>query len=160
MPAFPPQRTKLYRQKCLGISALLPHNCMAMNGIEAPTENLHSNLARYLRGGPIKNVRLVAWDGARVTFTRRARRESDGARPGLQQMTLPVADFLQRAAVACTRTPDAVVRSYGLSHPSHAAALARVVRSLASRRWRRQPRWTGRRCVRSCPNTAQPWGAR
>ena len=50
-----------------------------MNGIEAPTENLHSNLARYLRGGPIKNVRLVAWDGARVTFTRRARRESDGA---------------------------------------------------------------------------------
>ena len=77
-----------------------------MNGIEAPTENLHSNLARYLRGGPIKNVRLVAWDGARVTFTRRARHESDGARPGLQQMTLPVADFL-RAAAACTRTPDA-----------------------------------------------------
>jgi putative transposase len=30
-------------------------------------------LARYLRGGPIKNARLVAWDGARVTFTWRAR---------------------------------------------------------------------------------------
>src|SRR5215468_9421080 len=25
-------------------------------------------LARYLRGGPIKNARLVAWDGDRVTF--------------------------------------------------------------------------------------------
>jgi len=25
-------------------------------------------LARYLRGGPIKNARLVAWDGERVTF--------------------------------------------------------------------------------------------
>jgi len=54
-------------------------------------------LARYLRGGPIKNARLVAWDGARVTFTCRARHEeADGARPRLQQMTLPVADFLQR----------------------------------------------------------------
>jgi Putative transposase len=54
-------------------------------------------LARDLRGGPIKNARLVAWDGARVTFTCRARHEqADGARPGLQQMTLPVVDFLQR----------------------------------------------------------------
>jgi hypothetical protein len=56
-----------------------------------------TSLARYLRGGPIKNARLVAWDGARVIFTCRARHEeADGARPGSQQMTLPVADFLQR----------------------------------------------------------------
>src|SRR5262244_3786146 len=32
-------------------------------------------LARYLRGGSIKNARLVAWDGNRVTFTCRARQE-------------------------------------------------------------------------------------
>lgn len=32
-------------------------------------------LARYLRGGPIKNARLADWDGARVTFLHRARRE-------------------------------------------------------------------------------------
>jgi len=39
-------------------------------------------LARYLRGGPIKNGRLVAYDGARVTFTYRTRHEeADGARP-------------------------------------------------------------------------------
>ena len=39
-------------------------------------------LARYLRGGPIKNGRLVAYDGARVTFTCRTRHEeADGARP-------------------------------------------------------------------------------
>jgi hypothetical protein len=56
-----------------------------------------TSLARYLRGGPLKNARLVAWDGERVIFTCRARHEeADGARPGLQQMTLPVADFLQR----------------------------------------------------------------
>ena len=32
-------------------------------------------LARYLRGGPLKNARLVAWDGVRVTFTCRARQQ-------------------------------------------------------------------------------------
>ena len=39
-------------------------------------------LARYLRGGPLKQARLVAWDGARVTCTCRARsEEGDGERP-------------------------------------------------------------------------------
>src|SRR5262245_4629843 len=54
-------------------------------------------LARYLRGGPIKNARLVAYDGARVTFTSRARpEEADTESTSPQRMTLPVADFLQR----------------------------------------------------------------
>jgi putative transposase/transposase-like zinc-binding protein len=82
-------------------------------------------LARYLRGGPIKNGRLVAYDGTRVTFTCRTRHEeADGARPGSQQMTLPVADFLQRwlwhVPVPQTRT----VRCYGLYHAMRTAALA------------------------------------
>ena len=82
-------------------------------------------LARYLRGGPIKNGRLVAYDGARVTFTCRTRHEeADGARPGIQQMTLPVADFLQRWLLHVPMPQTRVVRSYGLYHPSHAAALA------------------------------------
>ena len=63
--------------------------------------------ARYLRGGPLKNARLVAWDGDRVTFTCRARHEeADGARPGLQRMTLPVADFLQRWLLHVPSPPD------------------------------------------------------
>ena len=41
-------------------------------------------LARYLRGGPIKNARLVACDGEHVTFTWRARQEADGANPSAQ----------------------------------------------------------------------------
>jgi len=82
-------------------------------------------LARYLRGGPIKNARLVAWDGARVTFTCRARHEeADGARPRLQQMTVPVADFLQRWLLHVPMPQTRIVRSYGLYCPSHAAALA------------------------------------
>jgi Putative transposase/Transposase zinc-binding domain len=82
-------------------------------------------LARYLRGGPIKNARLVAYDGDRVTFTYRARQEAGDAGPASpQRMTLPVADFLQRWLLHVPAPQTRVVRSYGLYHPSRAAALA------------------------------------
>jgi hypothetical protein len=82
-------------------------------------------LARYLRGGPIKNARLMAWDGERVTFSYRPRsEETDGGEPAPQRMTLPVADFLQRWLLHVPMPQTRVVRSYGLYHPSHAAALA------------------------------------
>jgi hypothetical protein len=82
-------------------------------------------LARYLRGGPIKNARLVAYDGARVTFTYRARQEdADAASASPQRMTLPVADFLQRWLLHVPVPQTRVVRAYGLYHPSHATALA------------------------------------
>jgi hypothetical protein len=83
-------------------------------------------LARYLRGGPIKNGRLVAYDGARVTFTYRTRQEeADSARPGLQRMTLPVADFLQRWLLHVPVPQTRVVRCYGLYHQTSPEALAR-----------------------------------
>src|SRR5512132_4489695 len=48
-------------------------------------------LARYLRGGPIKNARLVAWDGERVTFTyRTSAEEADAGPTSPPRMTLPV----------------------------------------------------------------------
>ena len=82
-------------------------------------------LARYLRGGPIKNARLVAWDGDRVTFTCRARHEeADGDRSSAPRMTLPVADFLQRWLLHVPVPQTRVVRSYGLYHPTQAEALA------------------------------------
>jgi Putative transposase/Transposase zinc-binding domain len=82
-------------------------------------------LARYLRGGPIKNARLVAFDGARVTFTCRARREeADGDRPASPRLTLPVADFLQRWLLHVPAPQTRVVRTYGLYHPTQAEALA------------------------------------
>ena len=65
-------------------------------------------LARYLRGGPMKNARLVAYDGARVPFTSRARQEeADAGLASPHQMTLPVADFLQRWLPPCPRAADA-----------------------------------------------------
>ncbi len=82
-------------------------------------------LARYLRGGPMKNARLVAYDGARVTFRCRARpEEAEGDRPSSQQMTLSVADFFQRWLLHVPVPQTRVVRSYGLYHPTHAKALA------------------------------------
>src|SRR5262245_53260868 len=82
-------------------------------------------LARYVRGGPIKNARLVAWDGERVTFTYRPRQEeADGGTPSPQRLTLAVADFLQRWLLHVPVPQTRVVRSYGLYHPTQAEALA------------------------------------
>jgi len=83
-------------------------------------------LARYLRGGPIKNARLVAWDGDRVTLLHRARQEEGaGGSPAPQRMTLSVADFLQRWLQHVPLPQTRVVRCYGLYHHTHSAALAR-----------------------------------
>jgi hypothetical protein len=82
-------------------------------------------LARYLRGGPIKNARLVACHGDRVTCTCRARHDAaDGDRPAARRLTLSVADFLQRWLLHVPVPQTRVVRCYGLYHPTHASALA------------------------------------
>jgi hypothetical protein len=85
-----------------------------------------TSLAPSLRGGPIKNARLVAWDGECVTFLHRARHEEphrgDAAR---QRMRLPVADFLQRCLQHVPVPQTRVVRCDGLSHHTHPEALAR-----------------------------------
>ena len=82
-------------------------------------------LARYLRGGPLKNARLVAYDGERVTFTYRARQEEADAGPAsFYQLRLPVADFLQRWFLHVPVPQTRVVRSYGLYHHAHTEALA------------------------------------
>ena len=82
-------------------------------------------LARSLRGGPLKNARLVAYDGARVTFTCRPRQEeTDGGGPSAQRLTLSVADFLQRWLLHVPVPQTRVVRSYGLDHPTQVDALA------------------------------------
>jgi hypothetical protein len=84
-----------------------------------------TSLARYLRGGPIKNARLVACDGERVTFTCRPRpEEADGDRPAAPRITFAVADFLQRWLLHVPVPQTRVVRSYGLYQPTQAEALA------------------------------------
>jgi hypothetical protein len=81
-------------------------------------------LARYLRGGPITHARLVAWDGDRVTFRYRTSAEKAAAGTlAWSRMTLSRADFLQRWLLHVPAPQTRTVRSYGLYHHTHAAAL-------------------------------------
>jgi hypothetical protein len=84
-----------------------------------------TSLARSLRGGPIKNARLVAYDGARVTLTSRAREEEPpSGSPLRQRMTFATGDLLQRWLLPVPAPQARVVRCYGLYHHTHVEALA------------------------------------
>jgi hypothetical protein len=83
-------------------------------------------LARYLRGGPIKNARLVSFDGQAVTFVYQNHQDTPaGGKGGQTPMTLAVGDFIQRVLLHVPAPHTQVVRFYGLYHHSHAADLAR-----------------------------------
>ncbi len=78
-----------------------------------------------MRGGPLKNPRLMACDGETVTFRsidNHARSPEAAGRP--QPMTLPMGDFLQRVLQHVPPPGTQVVRSWGLYQPRQADALA------------------------------------
>jgi hypothetical protein len=78
-------------------------------------------LARYLRGGPIKNHRLVAFTGTAVRFRYRDRRGR--TRPKWRTMSLPVAQFLDRLFQHVPIPGLQMVRAYGLYGRHQRAAL-------------------------------------
>jgi len=83
-----------------------------------------TSLARSLRGGPIKNARLVACDGHPVTFQYTENHATPAGGKGAQQcLTLSLEDFLQRVFLHVPTPHTQVVRYWGLYHPSKAAAL-------------------------------------
>lgn len=101
-----------------GAQALVAHlwaktwNVKVMERYES-ADGVLNYLARYVRGGPIGNGRLVAFDGKRVTFKYRDNRERDvSARAKV--MTLDVHEFLRRLLEHVPPVGMRVVRSYGL----------------------------------------------
>jgi len=80
-------------------------------------------LARYLRGGPLKNARLVGMDPQSVRFTYRGQDERAGS-GGQSVMRLSMADFFQRLLLHVPAPRMRVVRSYGLYHHGQSEALA------------------------------------
>jgi hypothetical protein len=80
-------------------------------------------LARYLRGGPIKNHRIVSFTGTEVCF--RYRHYRGHQRPELRTMTLPVEEFLDRLFEHVPVKGLHMVRAYGLYNRSEYAALER-----------------------------------
>jgi hypothetical protein len=86
--------------------------------LEAPYrhgEGVAVYLARYLKGGPLKNRRLVGFDGREVAFRYGDFREADGAgQPKSKVMRLSVAEFLGRLLLHVPPPGMQMVRSYGL----------------------------------------------
>jgi hypothetical protein len=117
-------------QQLLNLLTRLGHRTQTKRNVHIRERYRHgagvvTYLAQYLRGGPLTKARLVAWDGERVTFTCRARsEEADGDHPMAPQITLAVADVLQRWLLHVPVPQTRVVRSYGLYQPRQAAALA------------------------------------
>jgi len=80
-------------------------------------------LARYIRGGPLANQRLVASKQGEVTFRYRINGEtSDRKLQGL--LTLPLAEFIRRYLLQVPEPGTKVVRCYGLYAPTKREALA------------------------------------
>jgi hypothetical protein len=87
-------------------------------------EGVATYVARYMRGGPLKNRQLVGFDGQSVTFSYRDHRDtaaSGGA--SMHRMRLPVAAFIRRVLQPVVPVKTQVVRFYGLYHASKAALL-------------------------------------
>jgi len=72
-------------------------------------------LARYVRGGPIKDHRLVRCDGQEVTFRYGNHRERDDAgKPRYAELTLTVEEFLRRWSAHVPLPGVHMVRAWGL----------------------------------------------
>ena len=72
-------------------------------------------LARYVRGGPIKDHRLVRFDGQEVTFRYGNHRERDArGKPQQAELTLSVAEFLRRWSEHVPLPGVHTVRAWGL----------------------------------------------
>jgi Putative transposase len=81
------------------------------------------SLARYLRGGPLSNQRLVSHADGEVTFRYRVNGEASDRKPrGL--MTLPIAECIRRYLLHVPHPGTKVVRCDGLYAPTKRAALA------------------------------------
>jgi Putative transposase/Transposase zinc-binding domain len=80
-------------------------------------------LARYLRGGPISNARLLSCDGQQVVFRYEERAQGPGGQAQQRTMRLPLEQFIGRWRCA--------------------------VNSSARGRWRRPSMWIGRAVARS-----------
>ncbi len=117
--------------------------------VEAPYrhgEGVAVYLARYLKGGPLKNRRLVDFDGESVSFRYGDFREADGAgKPKSKVMRLTTREFLGRLLLHVPLPGMKMVRSYGLYAPRCREALERAREQIEpSPEWREARRRLGR----------------
>jgi hypothetical protein len=88
-------------------------------------------LARYLRGGPLKPGRLVAWDEQSVTLRYADNQDLDAQGRGRRKLLpLSVPEFLQRWLLHVPPPGLQVVRAYGLYAPTKRETLAQCRQAL------------------------------
>lgn len=80
-------------------------------------------LARYVRGGPLKNTQLTEASNDQVTFRYRSHRKTE---PGLQLLRLSSQAFLLRYLQHTPLPHKPIVRHYGLYATRHEAALTQA----------------------------------
>jgi hypothetical protein len=80
-------------------------------------------LARYLKGGPLKNTQLIEADAARIAFRYRPHRDEDDASDGTLEMTLTPEAFLTRYLAHVPVPRLQAVRGYGLYGQRQGSAL-------------------------------------
>jgi len=81
-------------------------------------------LARYLRGGPIANARLLSYDGQQVVFRYEERAKGPGGQAQQRTMRLPFEQFLGRWRRHVPPPGAVLVRCWGLYAHTQGAALA------------------------------------
>ena len=98
-------------------------------------------LARYVRGGPIKDHRFVAFDGQQVTFRSGTHRDLDGAdQPQQAELTLREETFLRRWSEHVPLPGVQSVRAWGLSASTQQRVRCRRRRERERTRSRLRPR--------------------
>jgi hypothetical protein len=87
-------------------------------------------LARYLRGGPIAQPRLLACDGQQVVLGYEERAKGPGSQAKRRTMRLPLEQFLGRWLLHVPPPHAVLVRCWGLYAHTQGAALARCRQEL------------------------------
>lgn len=128
-------------------------------------EGVATYLARYMRGGAIKNSRIVSFDGKSVCFDYKDNRDVDEAGKGKKKhMTLTVDQFVQRLLLHVAVPNKPTVRSYGLYSTSKKGELTSCRKQLGQAlpeetqwiNWQRYTKDRGNQHPEACPICGGP----
>jgi hypothetical protein len=111
-------------------------------------------LARYVRGGPIKDHRLLSFDGQHVTFRYGNHRDLDEAgQPRQAELTLEVEEFLRRWSAHVPSPGMHMVRAWGLYASTQRPKLTRCREELPEKETPQETPQT----TEEPPHRDRPW---
>ena len=108
-------------------------------------------LARYLRGGPLANRRLLSCDGEQVVFRYEERAKGPGGQATQRTMRLPLAQFIGRWLLHVPPAGAVRVRGWGLYGHTQGAALAQCQQQVGQGRDEVPP-------PQGAPHAGETWG--